>query len=208
MPITRTHLLAAFLLISSACLPMASAAEGNSHVQKITIKSPADYAKTPWAKLNIPAGTKLLTRKAENGKELHRLEFAGGVTIEELEEGGTLSMDNSKGGAVMCLWDIYATIKSSVDKCYPEEKEMRQNFELGMDKLEKFIIANSLTPVTKEDLDNALKKKQDNVAQCPPETDKIAKNFVAKKTEMMAKFQKSIDEALIVPRPPVLNPCL
>ena len=198
-----------FLAQSYAYFSIAHAVENNTTSETVIIKSPEDYANTPWAKLNIPAGTKLITHKTESGKQLYSLEFAGGVSISELENGGSLSIDNSKGGAVMCAWQIYAGMKNTMDKCHPEETELRQNFGLAVEKLERFIVANSLTPVTKIELEDALQKQFDKMPdQCTGEANKMAEKFISKKSEFLEKFQKSIDDSLAVPRPPVINPCL
>lgn len=208
MRIVRRNFATALLVSLYVYSPIVCAMESTPS-ETVIIKSSEDYANTPWAKLKIPAGTKLITRKTESGKELRSLKFVGGVSISELEDGGILSMDNSKGGAVMCAWEIYATMKNTMDKCHPEETELRQNFDLAIEKLEKFIVANNQTPITKTEIETDRQKKRDMLPdQCKGETDEMTKYFLANKSEFLEKFQESIDASLAIPRPPVLNPCL
>ncbi len=190
-----------------SCLHMTShASADNAPSEVVIIKSPEDYAKTPWAKLNIPLGTKLLTRKIDNDKELHRLEFVGGVSMWELEDGEILSVDHSGGGAILCLQFIYVDLKNMMDKCRPEETEIRETLDLAIEKIENFIVTNSLSPVTKAELENARQTSRDKFpVQC--ELYSEVEGLIPKKTEL-ERFQKSIDASIATPRPPVIETCL
>jgi hypothetical protein len=205
----RKNLLAVFFLCSYLYAPIANAAEGGmANAKTLIIKSSEDYANTPWAKLRIPAGTKLITYQSKSGKELHNLEFVGGVSISELENGDILSVDNN-GGGVMCAWEISADIRTTLEKCYPKEKELKQNFDLVIEKLKNFIVANNLTPITKEELENDLqKKRKDFPDRCTANVRGMAEKLVLHKYEFIKEFQKSTDAFLATPRPPVFNPCL
>lgn len=182
----------------------AHAATGNDASEIIIIKSPKDYADTPWAKLNIPPGTKLSIRKTESGKELHYLEFEGGVSISEGEDGSILGMDDSKNGAVLCWWGIYTSIKAVLDECHLEETEFRKEIDLVVEKLKNFIVANSLSPVTKSELTDYVQNERKKLhGKCE---NKEMEQFIKQFKSM--PLQKIIDESLAVPRPPVTNPCL
>jgi len=199
-------ILMAMAATSLCAISMVSQAVEPAVIQKeIIIKSSEDYADTQWAKLNIPIGTKLLINTVKDGSKLYKLEFAGGVTIEELENGSTLSVDMSKGGAVLCAWDIYAHIKNTLDICHPEEKELRRNIDLIVHKVNNFIVANSLEPITQTELEKIISEKgNDTSIQCQSE---ITERILFYKSEM-TKLQALVDESLATPRPPVLNPCL
>lgn len=205
---TRKYLVAAVLVALRLGTTAAHAADENAPSETIIIASPEDYADTPWAKLNIPAGTKLITSQA-GGKKLRRLEFAGGVSFSELEDGSTVSIDRGKGGAILCSWGLYAAIKNNLDKCHPEETELRRHLELAIEKIETFIVANSLTPVTKAqlkiDLQGLLGQAPD---QCRGDMSGMTQHFISRKAELLETFQKSVDDYLATPRPPVINPCL
>ncbi len=190
-------------------LAVAFAAQCEEKAGTVTIKSPEDYASTPFAAWRIPAGTKLLTHIPAKGKALHTLEFPGGVTMEENESGSLMGSDHSGKGAVMCTWMIYASIKGEFDACHTEEKEWRSQLDIAAEKMENFILANSLTPVTKESLVKNLDQERQKAARrCGRTKEDFAQSFITKKADILPKFQLGIDEMLAVARPPVTNPCL
>ena len=88
--------------------------------RKIVINSLKDYKNTPFKKYKIPEGTKLIVTKFPDNSKKYRLEFAGGVTLEE-QNGHLLGNDTSGYGAINCIYMINTSIKMLLDKCYPKE---------------------------------------------------------------------------------------
>jgi len=207
------YVLSVFLLFHSAV----SMAQESEVINSITIETAKDYANTRWAELNIPVGTKLITTKSPSGKVLRQLKFAGGVTISELEKGGTLEMDHNVGGGIMCLWGLYRNVKLLMDECHREETEVREKLDVALSRLKDFIVANSLTPVTLSGLEDQFQK---HIAESLQRTGKkmpdickgggaqIALQFLSTKSSWLEHFPKTLDVLLATPRPPVINPCI
>ncbi|MBU0800658.1 MAG: hypothetical protein KKA05_06600 [Alphaproteobacteria bacterium] len=174
----------------------------------------AAYAENiDWENLAKEHGATLSITKDENGKDRKKLDFPGGVIIQEVE-GGTLGIDNSGLGAVSCIWRIFVSAKSIISLCKPDgHEEMEKNIDTALDMINGFIIENSIAPVTEQEITDAIKKDYDKQAQyfseetgkpsCPENENidwivKLAKSDVVKSTEKL----------ISVPRPPVMNPCL
>ncbi|MDD3019946.1 MAG: hypothetical protein PHX61_03065 [Alphaproteobacteria bacterium] len=150
----------------------------------------------------------------ENGvKTAH---FSGGVTISD----DGLGMDNSGKGAVRCSWEIYVAMKNMSELCFPDdESEFKKNLDYAVDKTNDFIIVNSLSPITKSEIEESIKRK---FLELKEQISKISKEKFDKecssgsiaqmKKHMMSKspeeFRKAVDDVLSIPRPPVMNPCL
>lgn len=178
----------------------------NLHAEEktIIIQSETDYANTPWAKLKIPAGTKLIT----NDLGARRLEFKNDVSITDQGGGEMLGIDNSKTGAVLCLWQILVPVKASMDTCYPEKKQVRATMDQIVENLKVFIMANSLSPVNEADLDKYIQKRQQDMQGTCARENKHMTRFSNMSEEKLEELKKGIDASLALPRPPVLNPCL
>lgn len=154
-----------------------------------------------------------------NGKTYRKATFTGGVVIQEVD-GGIVGWDISPHGAVLCGWEIYTTIKNTAEACSSEEKnEFKDNINYAVNKFNDFIVANSLTPVSKNELEEkiqkrfleqkeALSKMSKDEFQQTCSSDFIVGTRKQIKSMSQEKFRKSIDDALSVPRPPVMNPCL
>jgi hypothetical protein len=208
------------LYVLGVCLLFHSAvsmAQESKIISSVIIKSAKDYANTRWAELNIPVGTKLITTKSPDGKVLSQLEFEGGVTISELEKGGTLEIDYNKSGAIMCGWGVYRHLKLLMDECHRDEIEVREKLDVAVSRYKDFIVANSLRPVTRAGLEDEFQKLISDSLQrsgkitpdiCKGDFDNFAQQILSQKSYWLEHFDKSLDESLATPRPPVINPCL
>jgi hypothetical protein len=158
-------------------------------------------------------GTEVI-RRSEGGREIVEIR-RGGVVITQ--EGGvmTAAVDRSGHGAVLCAWRVSVDTLVALDVCQPGgHDELRQDLARATDAIADFIVANSLTPVRKADLQAYVAKRraetqaQSNAAgrACSPE-------FLEQSLPMMEavphdeRAAQTID-MLSVPRPPVMDPCL
>lgn len=185
--------------------------------------SPIDLSDTIWKDLKVPLGTKLVIKKDSNGKDKRVLEFLGGVSMYEGANGGSIGNDNSGHGAVMCAWTIYVEMSNIMTVCpAADDRQFKENLDAAIDRINDFIVKNSLSPVTKTDLENQIKKmfsdRQDGRLKMSKDelhkeclSSDLIKMVSAMKTISLTapeKFNKSVDDLLSVPRPPVMNPCL
>lgn len=146
--------------------------------------------------------------------------FKSGVVMQEIKGGKTVGMDNSGHGAVLCAWRVYAEVEDWLDVCSPEKNaELKKTVGGAMERINKFILENSLTPGLRTETEKQLAEKagvlKDKIAALTPEekTQHCTKGNVSKilkelRSTPPAEFEKGIDRLLAVPRPAVLNPCL
>jgi hypothetical protein len=178
--------------------------------------TPENLASTPWAKLKIPQGTKLVVTKGTDGKVVRTLKFSGGVTISD----NGISEDHSGKGAVECAWGIYVEIGNALEICSSEDnKELKKNLNGAIDRINDFIVVNSLVQQSKTSLEDAekiqlselrkftSKKSKEELHQWCTSGD-ISNLIKAMKSMPSEKFKSGVDDLLSIPRPPVINPCL
>jgi hypothetical protein len=135
------------------------------------------------------------------------------------QPGEHVEIDSSGHGAVLCTWEIYVTVRNAIDLCFPSEfRALRSDVSEGIEAMNRFIVANSPTPVTLATLDRAIAERMARDRRYLPAGEKAAdirycKNMRQEFLEPFAKqshdeFQRSMADLLSVPRIPVLNPCL
>lgn len=193
----RFHLLFAFLLV------LAVPAWAASDYETLA-------AQTPW--------------KTENGRETRSLEFPGGVVIFQERQGDKVSstgVDRSGRGAVLCLAQIYLAVQAESELCQGQGEDWTGEIGAALDRIYSFIEANSLTPITKDELvansDKQIVKFREQVRKRYERFGDEASVCRAvsqgglgagMKKKGLDAFRADIDKALAVPRPPVMNPCL
>lgn len=145
----------------------------------------------------------------DQGNKITRIEFPSGVTIEKSPQ-GSVGMDGSGRGAVLCTWEIYIQVRGMLETCSTKETlPFRVLMDKGINRINDFIVENSLEPISKKQLQTTILKKMEKTNKdksiCQSEDwIKIMQNF----TSQAEDFNKSIELLLAVPRPPVMNPCL
>lgn len=164
-------------------------------------------AQTPW--------------KVENGRETRDMALHG-VAISQERIGdrvNTLTIDQSGHGAVMCSWKVYAAVLMWAELCQPEEKEWQGHLSTALERINAFIVANNLTPITKQEMEARLAKELSPVrdgrnAMPAQAVEKACRNnrdagkmFGDLKRNGYGRLQAEVDKLLSVPRPPALNPC-
>ncbi len=190
-----------------------------NHVKKLTLLSLLLLSASPafayddefWDRMAKRPDVKIV--KEGEGRTAY---FDSGVTISD----DGLGMDRSGKGAVRCAWEIYVAMKNMSDLCFPsDDSEFKDNLNYAVDKTNDFIVINSLSPITKTEIEEEIKKKfltlKEQTAKMSKEEfeKECTSGDIAKmKKHMMSipteEFRKEIDDSLSIPRPPVLNPCL
>jgi hypothetical protein len=92
------------------------------------------------------------------------------ATVEiHIDASGAMGMD--KDIAVMCVWDEYVTLNIGADYCFADsERELKEDFADAVERFKDFIVANSLTPVTRGELDAYVAEKRATLAVRGPKT--------------------------------------
>ncbi len=164
-----------------------------------------------WEEISKRPDVKITT---ENGRKTAH--FASGVSMTGEHKGA----DRSGKGAVLCGWEMYVAIRNMVEICsHPEESEIIKNLNYAIEKTNDFIVANSLHPVTKADLEKGIKarliglKEDMSMLEEYDIRQECSSGHAAEMKQRMIslsseEFRKAVDDFLSIPRPPVMEPCL
>jgi hypothetical protein len=151
-----------------------------------------------------------VTRETVNGEVPVTIRKAT-VTIH-INKNGAMGVDQDT--AVLCVWNEYTKLHIGADYCFPDsERELREDFADAVERFKDFIVANSLSPVSRSDLDAYVEKRRtDFLARVPkaepgvprcPRTDM----FTDYRADGREKRRADVARILATPRPPVMNPC-
>src|SRR5665213_46800 len=150
-----------------------------------------------------------VTRKVVKGEEIVTIRKAS-VEIE-VSSRGTLGVDRDT--AVLCLWNEYVKLHVGADYCFPDsERELKEDFADAVERFKDFIVANSLTPVTRGELDAYVEKRRtelvSRMSKVPAGAPRCPKLdfFVDYQADGREKRRADVAKILAVPRPPVMNP--
>ncbi|TWB38755.1 hypothetical protein FBZ91_10683 [Nitrospirillum viridazoti] len=177
-----------------------------------------------WGDVPVPASATVRLGRDARGNETREITYAGGVVARQWRDGSgkpqTMVEDRSGHGAVLCLREIYIGLREDLDICRQDgDDALRRVMDEGLDRIDDFVVANSLTPITKDALrateETRLKKQRDAAALRGPEAQaKICGGGDAQRmlgglrSASLDKLRAELAAALSVPRPPVSNPCL
>lgn len=173
-------------------------------------------------------GAVTTTRTKADGSETREVQIGGVVFWEERQDDRVVVKAEDRSGhlAVMCGWMRYVEEAAMFDLCRAahDETQIRQSLGEAVDRIDDFIVINSLTPITKEQLkdraaEHAIQFKDQmtamrpaNVAQkCGPDEQWAALKSPQGpeiRTAAIAKIHHQVDDLLSLPRPPVSSPCL
>jgi hypothetical protein len=152
-----------------------------------------------------------VTKTIEDGHEVVRIRKE--TVVITIDSKGMMGIDRSD--AVLCFWDLYVNLKVGADYCLPDsEPELKEDFTDAVERIKTFIVANSLTPVSRSDLDAFVEKRRTEflarVPKTPPGMPRCARLdfFTDYLADGREKRRADVAKILAVPRPPVLNPCL
>ena len=126
---------------------------------------------------------------------------------------GLMAIDSDT--AVLCVWTIYVGLHVAADYCFPDsERDLKEDFAGAIERFKDFIVANSLTPVTRSDLDAYVEKRRaeliSHALKTPIGAPRCPKLdfFADYQADGREKRRADVAKMLAVPRPPVMNPCL
>ncbi len=161
-----------------------------------------------WASLAARPDVEITTHEG-----LRTARFASGVRAMEAKDGGVAWVDDTGLGAVQCAWRMYSHIRLQSEQCYDDSRvNLKAALKDAVDRIEVFIVENSLTPVTKLDLEAAAFEAFNKVKYRSKDemcSDGFAPHLLPNQDdEFILNLTQGVDELLSVPRPPVMNPCL
>jgi hypothetical protein len=179
--------------------------------------SVASYAPVRGQGVNLDAvaalpGAQTTTTVHEDGSEDTEVKLPNGVTFHQVRRDGnaqTFANDVSGHGAVLCSWGIYVALEAALEVC-PEYRDepLKAGLNDAIDRINDFIVANSLSPVTKTELEKRAASVTGDVSQLCRPGGPVAAMLKSFKSMPHDKFMSSVADLLSVPRPPVMNPCL
>lgn len=171
-----------------------------------------DPAKEYWdAIAKRPDATITITKNPITGGEIKTAKFKGGVEITSDGE-GTVGLDTSGLGAVLCLREVILTLQLFLQECPSSDQFLHaEDVDKVIEKMDNFIVANSISPVTlaeiatqKQEWRKRLYERMNRPIECSNEAKNEMKNFWKAAN---GKNGDGFEKMLSVPRPPVMNPC-
>ena len=168
---------------------------------------------TSWDKVIDQPGVNVKITEDKKGNAIREITLPHNVIITEERRGdhiSTLEVDGSGNGAVICGWELYTAVRRDIEKCPSNQYgQMKQKLDGYIDRINAFIVANSIDPVTQSQLDEQVRKRIVSAKKCNASG---TFNKALQSNEKRELFIKTLDDAvnkmLSVPRLPVLNPCL
>jgi len=160
-------------------------------------------------------GTEVIKGRAKDGTEIVTIKRAG---VEVIIQGDKeISIDGS-GPAVLCIWSLAVETQIAADLCYPSEyAQLSKMLSDYVDAANNFIVANSLRPVSKAELEKAIAERRAKVAAGVERygVPSAQRSFCQGQGQLLSawnkepeKFRQELWQGLAVPRPPAKNPCL
>ncbi|MBX9926130.1 MAG: hypothetical protein K2Y05_07210 [Hyphomicrobiaceae bacterium] len=162
---------------------------------------------------NVPGTT--VTRSVEGNTTITTL-TRGGVLVTQENAGGKVAItgkDHSGYGAIMCLWMTMVTVKATLASCFPGQYDaLRRHVDATIDELNDFIVANSLTPVTKAEMVAKTTALFEQTRVAPGNPSCRQSPFAMMIAQMARQVEASSGGPVKLldlgpPRPPVWNPC-
>jgi hypothetical protein len=174
-----------------------------------------------WDAVAERPDAKVIDGVNSKGEQTRRIELSSGVSFYLERHGDKITSwdgDTSGHGAVRCAWEIYVAVRVHIDACSPDEDpNLEADLDDALDRVNDFIAENSLVPITKQQLVDAIEQRKqqaigmlrrsqgDQREQC--EADGAAPLVKAMKSTPRDKWVSTLNDLLSVKRPPVMNPC-
>ena len=160
------------------------------------------------AMLSTTSARTMAERQGSISKENQVTTFHGVRT--ERVEGGTLKIDITGKGAVLCSWGLLQAAREVGLACHKGENlEFQTEVQRSTNRIDEFIIANAKSATKKTDLalrhaevSNQLQSSGD---LCTADAARLYDNM---RVRGAATLQAQTTELLSIPREPVMNPCL
>jgi len=176
-----------------------------------------------WDALAKRPDAKVIDAVNDKGEATRRIDLSSGVSFFLERHGDQITstgIDNSGRGAVQCSWEIYVGVRSYTEACLSgEDRGFEADLDDAIDRMNDFIVENSLVPVTKSELQDAARQREQHVKQTVggQSDDDRRKLCEANPIRPMSSALRSashdsrvsiLNKLLSVKRPPVKNPCL
>lgn len=155
-------------------------------------------------------GAQTTTTMNKDGSEVTIVKLPNGVVFSRVRRNGetqTFGNDLSGHGAVLCSWQVYVVVASVLEIC-PEyrNEQLKADMADAIDRINDFIVANSLFPVSKAELEKrAASMRESRLCERGGPAAEMLKSFGSMSHD---KRMSGVADLLSVPRPPVMNPCL
>ena len=174
-------------------------------------------------RLGEAARRKIVDGVNDKGGATRRIDLSSGVSFFLERHGDQVAstgVDNSGAGAVQCSWEIYVGVQSYTEACQPgEDRSFEADLDEAIDRINDFIVENSLVPVSKSELQDAPRQREKHVKQMTRwqsdddhrklcEANPIRPMSVALRSASHDSRVSILNKPLSVKRPPVKNPCL
>jgi hypothetical protein len=157
------------------------------------------------------------------GEQTRSIELSSRVVFSLTRHGDRITSfqtDISGHGAVLCAWEIYVTVRAHIEACSPgEDPNFEANLDYAIDQINGFVAENSLVPITKPQLMDAIEQRklqakramfghshEGQRKRC--EADGISSIAKPLKLAPQDAWVSGLTKLLSVKRPPVMNPCL
>jgi hypothetical protein len=186
----------------------------------IALWSQIAYGASLWDTLAEQPGARVSdTKDSFNGDEIRNVELPSAVVIQLRRHGGQISssgVDYTGHGAVLCSWGIYVSLRSILKVCSPGNEALKTGLDAAIDRINGFIIENSLAPVSKADLEKDIQVAEQGAIHAmtgasDEETKKKCMSepfFAGLKSMGPERLDRDVTDLLSVRRPPVQIPCL
>ena len=174
----------------------------------------ASYAPATGQKVNLDTiaaqpGAQTTTTINNDGSETTVVKLPNGVVFHQGRRNGKtwiVGTDHSGHGAVLCSWEISVVLAAALEICPAYRNEsLKDSLASAVDRINDFIVANSLFPVSKAELEKrAASKREARLCRSSGVAGMLKSFGSVSHDELMS----GIADLLSVPRPPVMNPCL
>jgi hypothetical protein len=154
-------------------------------------------------------GAQTTTTINNDGSEETVVKLPNGVIFRRVERNGetrTVGTDLSGHGAVLCSWEIYATLAAALEICPEYQNEsLKASLASAVDRINDFIVANSMFPVSTAEVEKRAASKREARLCRSRDLAGMIKSIGSVSHD---KLMSGVADLLSVPRPPVMNPCL
>lgn len=119
---------------------------------------------------------------------------------------------DKKGGAVLCAWAIYLSIRTQSEACSLQREPIDDAIDEAIAAIDEFIVANSSEHPTQATLEAFKRRAAGSELNALSRTglQKVCDGPDLKHFRSIdpAQLRASVKDLLAVPREPVMNPCL
>jgi len=166
-----------------------------------------------WRLLETQPGASPSTYSDGAGHVLRQVRLPGGVVFSEVWQGKDhyiTGSDESRHGPVMCIWTIHATRLGMLEVCPSSDlAPWKAELTSALDKIDDFIVANNLTPISEESLKERRAKLVDRLraevaAMTPSEVERACRSGSVEemlgplRSMSVEKFRADLEQVLAV----------